>query len=75
MFLYSIIVYVIIIDGGSHLMGFSLPDCRAIVKTLVCGMKTITWGAGSCRLPGSAVDYGKEGRNVLMSYCIIISYI
>lgn len=40
------------------MLGFSLPDCRAIVKTLVCGMKTITWGAGSCRLPGSTVDYG-----------------
>ena len=59
LFIYLFII-IIIIDGGSHLMGFSLPDCRAIVKTLVCGMKTITWGAGSCRLPGSAVDYGKE---------------
>lgn len=49
------------VDGSSGaLPGFSLPDCRAIVKTLVCGMKTITWGAGSCRLPGSTVDYGKE---------------
>ena len=35
----------------------SVADCRGIVKTLVCGMKTITWGAGSCKIPGSAVDY------------------
>ena len=23
-----------------------------MVKTLVCGVKTITWGAGSCKAPG-----------------------
>ncbi|XP_031549522.1 transformation/transcription domain-associated protein-like isoform X2 [Actinia tenebrosa] len=31
---------------------FSVPDCRSMVKTLVCGVKTITWGAGSCKVPG-----------------------
>jgi len=24
-----------------------------MVKTLVCGVKTITWGAGSCKVSGS----------------------
>lgn len=51
----------IIIGSSSFLSqpsGLSVPDCRGIVKTLVCGMKTITWGAGSCRLPGSTVDFG-----------------
>ncbi|XP_019851030.1 PREDICTED: transformation/transcription domain-associated protein [Amphimedon queenslandica] len=55
-------------NGSSHLMGFSLPDCRAIVKTLVCGMKTITWGAGSCRLPGSAVDYASQPQKTFQSH-------
>ena len=32
---------------------FSVPDCRSMVKTLVCGVKTITWGAGSCKVSGS----------------------
>ena len=46
-------------SGGPTQTGVSVPDCRGIVKTLVCGMKTITWGAGSCKLPGSTVDYCK----------------
>jgi len=28
----------------------SVGDYREMVKTLVCGVKTITWGAGSCKL-------------------------
>ncbi|XP_065834052.1 transformation/transcription domain-associated protein-like isoform X2 [Oscarella lobularis] len=35
--------------GGNVL---SASDCRILVKTLVCGVKTITWGAGSCKAPG-----------------------
>lgn len=27
----------------------SVPDCRSVVKTLVCGVKTITWGTASCK--------------------------
>ncbi|XP_074658755.1 transformation/transcription domain-associated protein-like [Tubulanus polymorphus] len=30
---------------------FSVADCRGLVKTLVCGVKTITWGAASCKSP------------------------
>ena len=41
----------------------SVSDCRGIVKTLVCGMKTITWGAGSCKIPGK-VDFCKS------HYCV-----
>ena len=44
-------------NNGGQSTGNSVPDCRGMVKTLVCGMKTITWGAGSCKLPGSAIDY------------------
>lgn len=28
-----------------------MSDCRSLVKTLVCGAKTITWGTASCKSP------------------------
>ncbi|XP_028408078.1 transformation/transcription domain-associated protein-like isoform X2 [Dendronephthya gigantea] len=36
-------------SGDSKASNFSAADCKSMVKTLVCGVKTITWGAGSCR--------------------------
>ncbi|XP_015681343.1 transformation/transcription domain-associated protein, partial [Protobothrops mucrosquamatus] len=33
---------------------FQVTDCRSLVKTLVCGVKTITWGITSCKAPGEA---------------------
>ncbi|XP_057681924.1 transformation/transcription domain-associated protein isoform X2 [Corythoichthys intestinalis] len=33
---------------------FQVADCRSLVKTLVCGVKTITWGITSCKAPGEA---------------------
>ena len=36
-----------------------------MVKTLVCGVKTITWGAGSCKLPGGKIlFYGVDFQNL-----------
>lgn len=37
---------------------FQVSDCRSLVKTLVCGVKTITWGITSCKAPG-----GEMGRH------------
>ncbi|XP_052224459.1 transformation/transcription domain-associated protein-like isoform X9 [Dreissena polymorpha] len=31
---------------------YSVADCRGLVKTLVCGVKTITWGIVSCKAIG-----------------------
>ncbi|XP_033731686.1 transformation/transcription domain-associated protein-like, partial [Pecten maximus] len=31
---------------------YSVTDCRGLVKTLVCGVKTITWGIVSCKAAG-----------------------
>ena len=28
----------------------TVADCRCLVKTLVCGMKTLTWGVGACKM-------------------------
>ena len=30
-------------------INYSIADCRSLVKTLVCGVKTITWGIPSCK--------------------------
>ncbi|KAI8515281.1 hypothetical protein Bbelb_060940, partial [Branchiostoma belcheri] len=38
--------------AGGQFNNFSVSDCRSLVKTLVCGVKTITWGAQSCKTPG-----------------------
>lgn len=34
---------------ASQAQNYTVGDCRALVKTLVCGVKTITWGL--CNLP------------------------
>lgn len=37
---------------------FQVTDCRSLVKTLVCGVKTITWGITSCKAPGGNPSCG-----------------
>ncbi|ESP00833.1 hypothetical protein LOTGIDRAFT_140434, partial [Lottia gigantea] len=32
---------------------YTVADCRSLVKTLVCGVKTITWGVLSCKAIGT----------------------
>uniref|UniRef100_UPI00358FE8D5 transformation/transcription domain-associated protein-like isoform X3 n=1 Tax=Myxine glutinosa TaxID=7769 RepID=UPI00358FE8D5 len=39
---------------------FCVADCRGLVKTLVCGVKTITWGIGSCKSPGDTTPVHKQ---------------
>lgn len=34
---------------ATQMTAYSVTDCRSLVKTLVCGVKTITWGIASCR--------------------------
>lgn len=34
---------------ASQASNYSVTDCRGLVKTLVCGVKTITWGCASCK--------------------------
>ncbi|XP_077513657.1 transcription-associated protein Nipped-A isoform X4 [Amblyomma americanum] len=35
---------------------YTVADCRGLVKTLVCGVKTITWGIGTCKMPGGPLE-------------------
>ena len=36
---------------ASQLPSYTVPECRSLVKTLVSGVKTITWGASTCKAP------------------------
>ena len=36
---------------------YTVADCRVLVKTLVSGVKTITWGTASCKAPNMGKYY------------------
>lgn len=42
-------------------VNFSVTDCRSLVKTLVCGVKTITWGIPSYKNPGDTMSHPPSG--------------
>ena len=51
---HSIPLYVIqtrIGQMASQTPNYTVTDCRSLVKTLVSGVKTITWGTSSCKAP------------------------
>lgn len=35
---------------SSQMNNLNVGDYRTLVKTLVCGVKTITWGCASCKV-------------------------
>lgn len=35
---------------ASQMSNLNVGDYRTLVKTLVCGVKTITWGCASCKV-------------------------
>lgn len=37
-----------------------MADCRALVKTLVCGVKTITWGLTSAKTEAAVVTAANQ---------------
>ena len=43
----------------SQAANYSVADCRALVKTLVCGVKTITWGCTSCKTDATPTVAGQ----------------
>jgi transformation/transcription domain-associated protein len=45
----------------SPAVNYSVTDCRSLVKTLVCGVKTITWGIPSLKLPGETLQQTATG--------------
>ena len=46
---------------ASQAANYSVSDCRALVKTLVCGVKTITWGCTTVKVSWSLlVTYGNK---------------
>ena len=47
-------IFVIPVSGNKD--NVAVADYREMVKTLVCGVKTITWGAGSCKVSTGGND-------------------
>jgi len=43
---------------------FSITECRSLVKTLVCGVKTITWGCAACKTPLDATNAAPATKNL-----------
>lgn len=44
---------------------YSVTECRSLVKTLVCGVKTITWGCAACKTPlDSTTNVTSTGKNL-----------
>ncbi len=44
---------------------FSITECRSLVKTLVCGVKTITWGCAACKTPlDTTTNVTSTGKNL-----------
>ena len=42
---------------GNQAPNYTVPDCRSLVKTLVSGVKTITWGTASCKAPAMGQSF------------------
>jgi hypothetical protein len=49
----------------------SVTDCRSLVKTLVCGVKTITWGCASCKVSAPCI-YALKDLRALNNLCTVI---
>lgn len=43
--------------GSAQATTYSVSDCRSLVKTLVSGVKTITWGVVSCKVTGTGAYF------------------
>ncbi|XP_035826346.1 transformation/transcription domain-associated protein isoform X2 [Aplysia californica] len=43
----------------NHNSPYSVSECRSLMKTLVCGVKTITWGILNCKAPNSNIGSSK----------------
>lgn len=39
----------------NHNTPYSVSECRSLMKTLVCGVKTITWGTLNCKAYGGGM--------------------
>ena len=46
----------------------AVADYREMVKTLVCGVKTITWGAGSCKVSTGGNDIALSTKALILPY-------
>jgi len=56
--------------AGVQPPSYSVVDCRGLVKTLVSGVKTITWGVASCKTPLMGMEFGHQS---VQSFAILCS--
>ena len=56
----------------SQAANYSVADCRALVKTLVCGVKTITWGCTSCKTDAAAAVPGQAIQVCFKNLVLVI---
>lgn len=47
----QMMVFICQSKSGTQTPSYTVVDCRGLVKTLVSGVKTITWGIASCKSP------------------------
>ncbi|XP_033101198.1 transformation/transcription domain-associated protein-like isoform X1 [Anneissia japonica] len=41
---------------------YTVTDCRNLVKTVICGVKTITWGVSSCKSGGAETSFAAQNK-------------
>ncbi|CAL1526413.1 unnamed protein product, partial [Lymnaea stagnalis] len=57
----------------NHNSPYSVSECRSLMKTLVCGVKTITWGTLNCKAPGIANSKQFQSKEILV-YVRLLKY-
>ncbi|GFN80649.1 transformation/transcription domain-associated protein [Plakobranchus ocellatus] len=57
----------------NHNTTYSVPDCRHMMKTLVCGVKTITWGTLNCKAVGAGNNKQFLPKEILV-YVRLLKY-
>jgi len=65
------VFYIFTASTYSNLSNLSVPDVRGMVKTLVCGMKTITWGVKACKTPAN----GEYNPTLCLAWLLQVLYI
>ncbi|XP_055874365.1 transformation/transcription domain-associated protein-like isoform X5 [Biomphalaria glabrata] len=57
----------------NHNSPYSVSECRSLMKTLVCGVKTITWGTLNCKAPGIVNSKQFMSKEILV-YVRLLKY-
>ena len=53
---------------------YNVVDCRTLIKTLVCGVKTITWGISACKTAPAGADDKTFQTKETVIYTRLVKY-